>query len=85
MASGGNTIAFPQAKVELCRSSELPAPPDEALRFMAETVVIAMAGTDVEDLHEAMMLEARTARILNSQSGGQQLELDSGFLKRGHD
>ena len=47
----GNNIAFPQAKVEMCRSHEFPLPVEEASRFMSETVVIALAGTNTEELH----------------------------------
>ena len=42
----GNTIAFPQAKLELNSSNELPAPPEECARFMSNSVVIALAGAD---------------------------------------
>ncbi len=55
----GNSIAFPQAKVELLQSSELPPPPEEAARFLSESVVIALAGADVEDLHNAKFAEVR--------------------------
>ena len=62
----GNSIAFPQAKVELCRSNEFPPPAEEASRFMGETVVIAMAGVDVEDLHKAKWAEVRRAPYINA-------------------
>ena len=55
----GNSIAFPQAKVEVCRAEELPPPREEAIRFMSETIVIAMAGVDVEDLHRAKWAQIR--------------------------
>ena len=44
----GNTIAFPQAKVELLRGQTLPAAAEEAARFLSETVTIALAGVDVD-------------------------------------
>ena len=55
----GNTISFPQAKVELRRSLELPPPPEEASEFLSKCVVIALAGADVEDLHNAKFAEIR--------------------------
>ena len=55
----GNTIAFPQARLAQLQSKELPAPADEAARFMSETVVIALAGADIQDLHRAKWAEIR--------------------------
>ena len=48
-----NTIAFPQAKLELLGSTELPASPEEAARFMSNSVTIALAGADRNELHNA--------------------------------
>jgi len=62
----GNSIAFPQARVELCRSKEFPPPAEEAARFMSETVVIAMAGANVEDLHNAKWAEIRKEPYVNA-------------------
>ena len=53
----GNSIAFPQAKLELLESQELPAPPDVAASFMSRSVVIALAGADKEDLRRAKIFE----------------------------
>ena len=55
----GNSIAFPQAKIELMQGTELPPTAQEASRFLAESVVIALAGVDVEDLHNARFAEIR--------------------------
>ena len=55
----GNSIAFPQAKVELRKSQELPPPPEEAAEFLSKCMVIALAGADVEDLHNAKFAEIR--------------------------
>jgi|TARA_B110000285_G_C14598024_1_gene369335 hypothetical protein len=55
----GNSIAFPQAKIELMQGTELPPTAEEASRFLAESVVIALAGVDVEDLHNARFAEIR--------------------------
>ena len=49
----GNSIAFPQAHVEMLKGDELPAPTAEAARFMSNTVVIALAGAERTDLHGA--------------------------------
>ena len=62
----GNSIAFPQAKVELRRSSELPPPKEEDARFMSESVIIAMAGVDVQDLHKATWAEVRREPYINA-------------------
>ena len=40
-------------EVDVLQSRELPARPDEAQRFLAEGVVIALAGADVDDLSKA--------------------------------
>ena len=53
----GNTISFPQARLELNHSKELPAPLEEGARFMSNSVVIALAGADKEDLHNAKWAE----------------------------
>ncbi len=53
----GNTIAFPHAKLELCGSTEMPPPPEEATRFMSQSVVIALAGVEKDDLHNARWAE----------------------------
>lgn len=37
----------------------MPAPPAEAARFLSETVIIALAGADVNDLHNAKWAEIR--------------------------
>ena len=55
----GNAIAFPQAEVRLLRAQELPPPPDEAAASMRDSVIIALAGADVEDLHKAKWVEVR--------------------------
>ena len=49
----GNTIAFPQGKVDVLPSSELPAAPDVAGTFMGNSVMIALAGAEKDDLHNA--------------------------------
>ena len=49
----GNTIAFPQGRVDILPSSELPAAPDVAGAFMSDSVVIALAGAEKDDLHKA--------------------------------
>ena len=49
----GNTIAFPQGQVHILPSSELPAAPDVAGAFMSNSVVIALAGVEKGDLHNA--------------------------------
>jgi hypothetical protein len=54
-----NTIAFPQARVEPLLSQELPAAKEEAARFMSESIIIALAGSDVQDLHRAKWAEVR--------------------------
>ena len=46
-----------QAKLELLDSAELPAPHDQAAEFMSQSVVIALAGADKEDLHKAKWAE----------------------------
>jgi len=53
----GNSIAFPQARLELMQSNELPPPPEEASRFMRESVIIALAGAEKEQLHNAKWAE----------------------------
>ena len=53
----GNSIAFPQARLELLKTPELPAPREEAAEFMSNTVVIALAGAEKEDLHKAKWAE----------------------------
>ena len=53
----GNSIAFPQAKVELCRSAEYPPSDEEATRFMGESVTTAMAVVNIEDLHKAKWVQ----------------------------
>ena len=62
----GNSIAFPQAKVELCRGLEYPPIDEEATRFMSETVTIAMAGVNIEDLHKAKWAQARRQPYINA-------------------
>ena len=54
-----NTIAFPQARVEHLLGRELPPAREEAARFLSESVVIALAGADVHDLHHAKWAEVR--------------------------
>ena len=54
-----NSIAFPQATAHVSGSNELPPPKDAAAAFMRETVIIALAGADVEDLHKAKWAEVR--------------------------
>ena len=61
-----NTIAFPQARVEHLLGHELPAAKEEAARFMSESVVIAMAGSDVYDLHRARWAEVRRRPYLDA-------------------
>ena len=53
----GNVIAFPQAKLELLKSQELPAPAEQAADFMNNSVVIALAGAEKDDLHRAKWAE----------------------------
>ena len=62
----GNTIAFPQGKVEFSPSLEFPAPSAEAADFMSKTVIIALAGADVEDLHKAKWAEVRRQPYLDA-------------------
>jgi len=62
----GNCIAFPQARLELMRSQELPAPPEEASRFMRESVIIALAGAEKEDLHRAKWAEIPRQDYINA-------------------
>lgn len=62
----GNSIAFPQARVEMRNSNEYPPSLDEAARFMSESVVIAMCGTNVEDLHNARWAEIRRQPYVNA-------------------
>ena len=62
----GNSIAFPQAKVELRISLELPPPPEEASEFLSKSVVIALAGADVLDLHNAKFAEIRRQPYVNA-------------------
>ena len=54
----GNTIFFPQGKLELVGGCELPAPAEQAAEFMSKAVVIALAGTDKEDLRKAKWAES---------------------------
>ena len=53
----GNSIAFPQSKLELLNTCELPAPPEVAAEFMRNSVIIALAGAEKEDLHNAKWAE----------------------------
>ena len=53
----GNTIIFPQAKLELLDSNELPAPPDKANEFMSKSVSIALTDVDKNDLGKAKWAE----------------------------
>jgi len=45
--------------VELLQTPEMPAPPEEAAAFMSKTVVIALAGAEKGDLHNAKWAEIR--------------------------
>ena len=54
-----NSIAFPQATAHVCGSNEPLPPKDAAAAFMRETLIIALAGADVEDLHKAKWAEVR--------------------------
>jgi hypothetical protein len=49
----GNSISFPQQKVELLDSNELPADAERSCEFFSKTLLIALAGADKEDLHNA--------------------------------
>jgi len=62
----GNSIAFPQAKLVLLQSEELPAPPEEAARFMRESVTIALAGAEKADLHKAKWAEIPRQDYMNA-------------------
>ena len=62
----GNFICFPQAKVDVLRSKELPAPAAEAERFLGESVVIALAGADVEDLSNAKWANVRKGEYMDA-------------------
>ena len=66
----GNSIAFPQQRLELLESSELPAAPEQAADFMSRTVVIALAGVDTdnfrEQLHAAKWAEIRRQDYLDA-------------------
>ena len=53
----GNTISFPQGRLELLDAVELPAPPEKAAEFMSKSVIIALAGTDMDDLRKAKVAE----------------------------
>ncbi|CAK0803316.1 unnamed protein product [Prorocentrum cordatum] len=55
-------------KVDLLRSAELPAPPPEAQRFLAESVVIALAGADVDDLSKARWANVRKGEYMGAAS-----------------
>ncbi len=55
----GNAIAFPQAKVSFMKGQQLPPTPEDAEEFMRDSVIIAMVGADVEDLHNAKWAEVR--------------------------
>ena len=47
----GNSIAFPQAKLELLDDGgELPAPPEAIADFLSKSVIVALAGVDKERL-----------------------------------
>ena len=62
-------ICLPEASVEIVRSEELPPPKEEAARFLSESVVIALAGCDVQALHNAKFAEidaeAESRRVLS--------------------
>ena len=62
----GNSIAFPQAKVEFCRSTEYPPSDEEATRFMGEMVTIAMARVNIEDLHKPKWAQVRRGPYINA-------------------
>ncbi|CAK0852500.1 unnamed protein product, partial [Prorocentrum cordatum] len=62
----GNFICFPQAKVDLLKSGELPAPAAEAERFLADGVVIALAGADVDDLSRARWANVRKGEYMGA-------------------
>ena len=62
----GNSIAFPQAKVELRQSKELPPPFEEARDFMSKSVVIALAGADIDELHNAKFAEIRRQAYIDA-------------------
>lgn len=68
----GNSIALPQAKLELQDADELPPPPDRMADFLSKSVIIALAGVDKEDLHKARWAEiplqdyVDAARVLTS-------------------
>ncbi len=62
----GNSIGFPQARVKLLESKELPAPPEESAQFLSETVVIAMVGSDINELHKAKWAEIRRTPYLDA-------------------
>ena len=70
----GNFISFPQAQVELLNSTQLPAPAEEAHRFLSQSVIIALAGTNLDDLKTARWANVRkreymaAARFLTAHS-----------------
>ena len=63
----GNTIAFPQAKLELQESRQLPAPQEAAANFMRKSVIIALAGVDPTDLHKARWAEIPRQEFLDAE------------------
>ena len=66
----GNSIAFPQQRLELLESTELPAAPEQAADFMSRTVVIALAGVETDDfrkqLHTAKWAEIPRQHYLDA-------------------
>ena len=52
--------------MEVLQSRELPARPDEAQRFLAESVVIALAGADVDDLSKARWANVRKGEYMGA-------------------
>ena len=53
-------------EVDVLQSRELPARPDEAQRFLAESVVIALAGADVDDLSKARWANVRKGEYMGA-------------------
>ena len=62
----GNSIVFPQAKLELLGSSELPAPHEKAIKFLSESVTIALAGVGKDQLRNAKMFEIQRQQYIDA-------------------
>ena len=52
-----NTICFPQAQVHELITKELPAAHEDSTKFLSETISIALAGCNKDDLDRATWAE----------------------------